>query len=82
MSTTEMPGVSRHRLVLTAGRAREVAVLVLFACTTDFSSTGTVKCLFVLVEEEVVGRIRHESLLTHIAGDSATGSGSRSAFGV
>jgi hypothetical protein len=27
------------------------------------------KCLVLRAEEEVVGRIRHENLVTHIAGD-------------
>jgi len=33
------------------------------------------KCLVGLAEEQVVGRVRHERLVTHIAGDGATGSG-------
>lgn len=46
------------------------------------SSAGR-KCLFLWsAEEEVVGRVRHQRLLTHIGGDGATGSWSRSPVGI
>ena len=40
------------------------------------------KLLFVLVEEVVVGGVRHERLVTHIGGDGAAGCWGSSAGGV
>jgi hypothetical protein len=46
-----------------------------------FRGNGT-WCLFLSVEEVVVGGVRHERLLAHIAGDGAAGEGSESTAGV
>ena len=40
------------------------------------------RCLLIRAEEEIVGGVRHQGLLAHIAGDRATRRGSRSAIGV
>ena len=40
-----------------------------FACATRMVAGWGMKCLVLRAEEEVVGRIRHENLVTHIAGD-------------
>jgi hypothetical protein len=74
----------RHRrLALTNGRARgEHQHWCDFACTTRVFVDRERSALFGRAEEVVVGRVRHERLLTHIAGDGATVSGGRSSFGV
>jgi len=41
-----------------------------------------VEFLLIVAEEEVVGTVRHEHLLAHVAGQGATCSGSRSTLGV
>jgi hypothetical protein len=46
-----------------------------------FSDNG-VEWLVGFAEEQVVGRVRHESLVTHIARDEASGIRGRPAFGV
>ena len=51
------------------GRARESAFTCDFACATRMVAGWGMKCSVLRAEEEVVGRIRHENLVTHIAGD-------------
>ena len=75
--------VLRPRSALTTGRAREEhQVWYDFACTTRMFNDNGMECLVGLAEEQVVGRVRHERLVTHIAGDEASGIRGRSAFGV
>ena len=49
---------------------------------TATPSKQTLKWLFVLAEEVVVGSVRHEDLLTYVRGGRAAGSRSRSPVGV
>jgi hypothetical protein len=75
--------VPRRRLALTTGRTREEhQVWRDSAWATRMFSDNGVECLVGLAEEQVVGRVRHERLVTHIAGDKASGIRGRSAFGV
>jgi hypothetical protein len=55
-------------------RAREWRV---FACTVSVIFDRERNCLVLRAEEEVVGRIRHEKLVAHIAGCQATSGGIR-----
>jgi len=62
--------------------ARRPATPVRLCVHSPICRLQLVTRLFVPAEEEVVGAIRHERLLTHIGGDCATGSGRRPPAGV
>jgi len=71
-----------EKLALISGRAREEHQQRSATPRAHPNFSSTANCLFFQMEEVVIGRVRNERLLAHIAGDGATGNRGRSTVGV